>query len=67
MKLLVENPTSILSPRQSHGVSILTGMTDPFLYNPRRAFASQVNLSLQVAVPKSSQLSIAGTNISGKE
>ncbi|ETW85889.1 hypothetical protein HETIRDRAFT_42700 [Heterobasidion irregulare TC 32-1] len=41
VKLLVENPMSILSPRQSHGVSILTGMTDPFLYNPRRAFASQ--------------------------
>ncbi|THH16357.1 hypothetical protein EW146_g4275 [Bondarzewia mesenterica] len=40
-KVLVESPISILAPRLSQGASILTRISDPFLYNPRKSLALQ--------------------------
>ncbi|KAI0797912.1 TRAPP II complex [Abortiporus biennis] len=41
VRLPIEKPISILSQRRSDVAPILTGMTDPFLYNPRRALSGQ--------------------------
>ncbi|KAF5391257.1 hypothetical protein D9757_001865 [Collybiopsis confluens] len=41
IRLPIEKPMSALHPRSSDSNAILTGGTDPFLYNPRRANATQ--------------------------
>ena len=42
VRLPIEKPTSLLSQEHKSATPILTGMTDPFLYNPRRLSAGQV-------------------------
>ncbi|KAJ3829021.1 TRAPP II complex [Lentinula raphanica] len=41
VRLPIEKPMSALQPRSSDSNAILTGGTDPFLYNPRRMNAMQ--------------------------
>ncbi|TFK76416.1 hypothetical protein BDN72DRAFT_808930 [Pluteus cervinus] len=41
IRLPIETPISALQPKVSDITPILTGATDPFLYNPRRALAIQ--------------------------
>lgn len=42
IRLPIEKPISLLSQKQDTINPILVGMTDPFLYNPRRASGGQV-------------------------
>lgn len=42
----MEKPMSMLLQRRSDHVPILTGMTDTFLYNPRKLASAQVVSSL---------------------
>ncbi|KAJ3559110.1 hypothetical protein NM688_g536 [Phlebia brevispora] len=48
VRLPIEKPTSLLSQEHTSFSPILTGMTDPFLYNPRRLSAGQQNSTLLV-------------------
>ncbi|KAF9464726.1 TRAPP II complex [Collybia nuda] len=41
VRLPIEKPISALKPRMSDITPILTGATDPFLYNPRKTAAAQ--------------------------
>ncbi|KAK7054867.1 hypothetical protein VNI00_003330 [Paramarasmius palmivorus] len=43
IRLPIEKPMSALQPRPSDPNTMLSGATDPFLYNPRRVNASQGN------------------------
>ena len=47
MKMPLEKPISALQLRASDVAPILTGATDPFLYNPRRATAQGRTLIVQ--------------------
>ncbi|KAF8212193.1 TRAPP II complex [Mycena galopus ATCC 62051] len=47
VRLPIEKPLSVLSSRSSDIVPILTGGTDPFLYNPRRALGQGKSLVVQ--------------------
>lgn len=42
IRLPIEKPMSVLSQRRSEVTPMLTGMTDPFLYNPRKSISGQV-------------------------
>ena len=44
VRLPIEKPVSLLSQQQDVVNPILVGMTDPFLYNPRRSMAGQVHI-----------------------
>ncbi|KAH8106969.1 TRAPP II complex [Cristinia sonorae] len=41
VRIPMEKPLSILMQRRSDHIPILTGMTDPFLYNPRKLASAQ--------------------------
>ena len=45
IRLPMEKSLSVLSQRRSDVTPILAGMTDPFLYNPRKTIAGQVTSS----------------------
>ncbi|KAJ7940592.1 TRAPP II complex [Mycena leptocephala] len=47
VRLPIEKPISALHPRSSDIAPILTGGTDPFLYNPRRALGQGKSLVVQ--------------------
>ncbi|KAJ7452373.1 TRAPP II complex [Mycena galericulata] len=47
VRLPIEKPLSALQPRSSDMTPILTGGTDPFLYNPRRALGQGKSLVVQ--------------------
>ncbi|KAJ7155939.1 TRAPP II complex [Mycena crocata] len=47
VRLPIEKPLSALQPRSSEIAPILTGGTDPFLYNPRRALGQGKSLIVQ--------------------
>lgn len=42
-RMPIENPFSILTAKSSAPNSLLSGITDPFLYNPRKTSGSQVS------------------------
>ena len=44
-RLPLEKPISLLSKEEDSVPPVLVGMTDPFLYNPRRLTAGQVERS----------------------
>lgn len=44
IRLPIEKPMSMLSQRRSDVTPMLTGMTDPFLYNPRKSMTGQVSI-----------------------